>query len=105
MLEGFVNALQKVFGSKHERDVKELQPVVDQIIEIENTLTSLSHDQLREKTVEFKKRINDKIAEKQQEKDGLKNKVENDDELPTKEKEEIYTRVDKLEKEIIEDIK
>ncbi len=105
MLEGFVNVLQKVFGSKDERDVKELQPVVDKILEIEKSLPSLSHDQLREKTIEFKKRINDKIAAKQQEREELKSRVESEDDIPTKEKEEMYTRVDKLEKEIIEDIK
>lgn len=105
MLEGFVNVLSKVFGSKDERDVKELQPVVDHIIELEKTLSSLSHDQLRAKTTEFKKRIQDKIAEKEKEKDELKHHVESQEELPTNEKEEIYTRIDKLEKEIIADIK
>jgi len=105
MLEGFVNVLYKVFGSKHERDVKELQPVVDQILEIEKSLASLSHDELRAKTTEFKKRIEDKISEKEKEKQELKNKVEGEEEMPPAEKEKIYTEIDKLEKDILADIK
>ncbi|NNM95901.1 MAG: preprotein translocase subunit SecA [Bacteroidia bacterium] len=105
MLEGFVNVLSKVFGSKHERDVKELQPVVDHIIEIEQTLTALTHDQLREKTLEFKKRISEKVAAKEAEKKELKQKAESDENMPLAEKEEIYRDIDRLEKEIITDIK
>jgi preprotein translocase subunit SecA len=105
MLEGFVNVLYKVFGSKHERDVKELQPVADQVLEIQESLATLSHDELRAKTTEFKKRIQDKISEQEKEKSELKHQVENNDEMPAAEKESIYTRIDNLEKDILEDIK
>jgi preprotein translocase subunit SecA len=63
MLEGLVNSLSKVFGNKHDRDVKEIRPVIDEIIEIEKTLATISNDELRAKTAEFKKRIQDKINE------------------------------------------
>ena len=105
MLEDFVNALSRVFGSKHERDVKELEPVAEHIAEIEKSLASISHDELRAKTAEFKKRLKDKVGEKEAEKAALKNQVETEEELPSAEKEVIYTRVDKLEKEILEDIR
>jgi preprotein translocase subunit SecA len=105
MLEGFVNVLSKVFGNKHDRDVQELQPVIEKIEEIEKGLALLSHDQLRAKTTEFKKRIQDKVGDKEKEKAELKQKVENQDDLSAKEKEDIYREVDKLEKEILEDIK
>jgi preprotein translocase subunit SecA len=104
MLEGFVSALSKVFGNKHDRDVKEIQPVVDNILEIEKTLALISDNELRGKTAEFKKRIQDKIGENENKKKELKGKVESDEALPVKEKEEIYVEVDKLEKEILADI-
>src|SRR6476661_5161107 len=105
MLEGFVNVLSKVFGSKHDRDVQQLQPVIEKIEEIEKSLAGLSHDQLRAKTTEFKKRIQDKISDKEKEKAELKQKVENEDNLTPKDKEDIYHQVDKQKKEILEDIK
>ncbi len=49
--------LSKVFGSKHERDVKRMQPVVAAIDELEAGLEKLSDDELRGKTVEFREQI------------------------------------------------
>ena len=105
MLEGFVGVLSKVFGSKHARDVKELQPVIDNVLEIEKSLLSISHDDLRAKTAEFKKRIQDRIEEKEQTINELKERADAEVDLPVKEKEDLYTEIDKLEKEIIADIK
>jgi preprotein translocase subunit SecA len=51
------SVLTKVFGTKHERDIKKLQPLVDQINSLELSLTSLSDEQLRAKTDEFKERL------------------------------------------------
>ena len=50
-------ALTKVFGSKHERDVKRLLPNVAAINEIEPRIQALSDDQLRGKTAEFKQKL------------------------------------------------
>lgn len=52
-------ALAKVFGSKYERDIKTLQPLVDEINEIYAELSSLSEEELRGKTDVFKKRLAD----------------------------------------------
>ncbi len=105
MLEGFVGVLSKIFGSKDARDVKELQPIIDNALEIEKTLLSITHDELRAKTLEFKKRIQDRIEEKEQAKKELKERADTEIDLPIKEKEELYTEIDKLEKEIIAEIK
>jgi preprotein translocase subunit SecA len=50
-------ALTKVFGSKHERDVKRLQPRVAAINALEPAVLALSDDQLRAKTAEFRQRL------------------------------------------------
>jgi len=54
MVQGF---LTKIFGSKHERDVKRIGPIVEQINEIFETYHDLSDEELKGKTEEFKKRL------------------------------------------------
>jgi preprotein translocase subunit SecA len=56
MLTQFVT---KIFGSKHDRDVKKLWPLVNQINEYYESYKSLGEDELRAKTDEFKQRIQD----------------------------------------------
>ena len=51
------SVLLKVFGNKHERDVKKLQPLVDQINALEPSIKVLSDEQLKNKTDEFKDRL------------------------------------------------
>jgi preprotein translocase subunit SecA len=50
-------ALTLIFGSKHERDVKRMLPVVQQINALEPETSRLTDDQLRAKTVEFRERL------------------------------------------------
>jgi preprotein translocase subunit SecA len=52
-----INFLTKIFGSKSQRDVKRLKPLVVKINGFENGLDELSDDQLKAKTDEFKERI------------------------------------------------
>ncbi|MES0490615.1 MAG: preprotein translocase subunit SecA [Leptospirales bacterium] len=51
------SALKVIFGSKHERDVKRLSPMVEQINQLEKGLSDLSDDGLKAKTDEFKERL------------------------------------------------
>lgn len=59
----------KIFGTKHQREMKRIQPVVDKINSYEPQMQALSDDQLKAKTDEFKKRlqsgetVNDILAE------------------------------------------
>ncbi|KAA3616421.1 MAG: preprotein translocase subunit SecA [Calditrichaeota bacterium] len=55
--------LEKVFGNKHEKDVHKLEPIVAQINEIYETLSNLTDDELKNKTVEFKEKIATATAE------------------------------------------
>ena len=47
----------KIFGSKHERDIKRLQPFVDKINSLEKEIKSLSDEELKQKTNEFKQKL------------------------------------------------
>ncbi|MCK4556033.1 MAG: preprotein translocase subunit SecA, partial [Candidatus Aminicenantes bacterium] len=48
---------QKIFGTKNKRDLKKLQPYASAISELEPQFQSLSDDQLRAKTAEFKEKL------------------------------------------------
>jgi preprotein translocase subunit SecA len=50
----FDNLIKKVFGTKHERDLKKINPIVDQINEIYPTLKDVSREDLIKKTDQFK---------------------------------------------------
>ncbi|HUL38104.1 MAG TPA: preprotein translocase subunit SecA [Thermodesulfobacteriota bacterium] len=49
--------IKKIVGSKNERELKRIQPLVDQINQWEPKVSPLSEDQLRAKTVQFKERL------------------------------------------------
>ncbi len=53
----FSNFLKKIFGTKSKRDVKKMLPLVKRINELEISYQSLSDEELKNKTVEFKQRL------------------------------------------------
>jgi preprotein translocase subunit SecA len=52
-----LNFLTKVFGSKNERELKQLQPLVDCINELEPEIQALNDEQLKAQTAAFKQRL------------------------------------------------
>ncbi len=94
---GFIS---KLFGgSKSEKDVKSILPIVQKINEHFASYQSISNDELRGKTVEFKTRIKEHIKQVDEEISSLSKQAE---ELPFNEinqKDDIYKRVDELKKE------
>ena len=94
----FINSILKAFvGDKSEKDVKALQPYLTKIKAFEASLAALSHDELRAKTAEFKKRIQEARREKDDKIAALK--LEVDKKADIDEKEDIYVTIDALEKE------
>ena len=60
----FLNSLLKVFlGDKSGKDLKKLIPLVDEINNHFNKITSISNDQLRNKTIDFKEIISEETKE------------------------------------------
>ena len=49
--------LAKVFGTKHEREIKKIRPMVVAINDLEPQMMALSDAELAAKTVEFKQRV------------------------------------------------
>ena len=57
------SVIAKVFGTANDRSLKRLLPLVTQINALEASIEPLSDEQLREKTVEFRKRVADAVAD------------------------------------------
>lgn len=90
--------LAKIFGSKSERDIKAIQPIVGQINEEYAKLDSLSNDELRNKTGQFKETIALALSETDQKINELKTQAESP-ELSLQEKTALYDEIDVLGKE------
>ncbi len=87
-----------MFGTKHDKDVKLLRPIVDEINAEFEKLSGLSDEELRAKTDEFKQFIIDQIASLTQEEADLRQKLLTEV-LTHEEHEEIYARLAQIEKE------
>jgi preprotein translocase subunit SecA len=55
--------LTKVFGSSNQRALKAIQPIIQQINDLEPSVKKLSDDELRARTVEFKERVARAVAD------------------------------------------
>jgi preprotein translocase subunit SecA len=99
MLDFINKAMSSLFGSKSERDLKDVKPLVAKINEEYAKLQSLSHDALRDKTKEFQATISAYLKEINANIDELKANADNDPAMDADDKEKIYNEVDKLIKE------
>lgn len=93
-----LNILKKVFGDKSKKDLKEINPYVDRVIEAYKDIEKLTNDELRAKTPEFKKRISDYISEEETEIVRLKEMMSSNPNMDVDEKEENYIIIDTLSK-------
>jgi preprotein translocase subunit SecA len=84
--------LTSIFGSKHERDVKRMLPTVAQINSLEPTISRLTDEQLRGKTVEFRERVRPVVERL----DALKKEVPRDDNAIAGGKADLQAALDDL---------
>ena len=94
-----LNFISKLFGSKSERDVKGLLPLVEKVKAEFAKLEQLSNDELRAKTIQFKETIKQGLASIDAEIQEIKDRTENNPDLDVQEKVALYTELDKLEKD------
>ena len=92
----FLKSFLNFFGTKSKRDMKELVPLVEDILHMSDSITSISNDELRNKTVEFKQKISaehnkflDKIT-------VLRSQINNDSNRHNQER--IFKEIDELDK-------
>ena len=103
-----IGFLSKIFGgSKSEKDVKKMQPVVAEINQNFAAYRSLSNDELRGKTAFFRDRVKDHLSDIEQQIADKKAEAEQHHEEDIQSREAVYNDVDKLIKkkdELIEEI-
>jgi preprotein translocase subunit SecA len=92
--------LSKIFPSKHEKDVKELLPIVEEINNFFEEYKNLTDDELRAKTVEFREIIKKNTQEHEDKIGELRSKLTND--ISHDERKEIYDELEVTEKELDE---
>ena len=68
--------LNKIIGSQNRRELARIRPIVDKINSLESNVTSLSDDDLRQKTDEFRKRIAEKNDKFHAELEDLEKKID-----------------------------
>ena len=95
----FIKFLQSMFGNKSSRDMKLILPFVEQVKSAYEEIRQLDNDQLRAKTKELQAYIHEKGVAKQKEIEELKATIE---QTPIDEREPIFQKIDKLDKEVLE---
>jgi preprotein translocase subunit SecA len=92
-----LNFINKLFGgSKSEKDVKKLSPVINQINQHFQSYQSLSNDDLRAKTVDFRQRIATHVKEITTQISDLKTNAETTVDIHAKS--DLYKQIDQLVK-------
>lgn len=97
-----VDIIKKVFGSKSERDMKQVKPILEKVLAAYKDIDKLSNDELRARTEELKKKIREREEPFEKRIAEIKEHLESD--ILVSEKEKLATESDKLVKEEDEEI-
>ncbi|MFQ5334787.1 MAG: preprotein translocase subunit SecA, partial [Flavobacteriales bacterium] len=84
------------------KDIEEINVILEPISDFSRQFLEISNDDLRQKTLELKSRISEHISAEQQQIDEMNQRMEDEYEMDADEKEELYNKIDKLEKKITE---
>ncbi len=93
------SVISKILGSKYDRDMKVLKPVVEQVKAVYPEIEQLSNDGLRERSALLRQRVKESVQPLESQIEELKQKSETE-EMTVNQREDIYQQIDKLEKEI-----
>ena len=96
------DVIRKIFGSKADRDMKQIEPILNKILAIYGEIDALSNDELRARTERLKSILREKEAPFEKRIAEIKDELNTD--IPISKKEELATESDKLVKEEDEEI-
>lgn len=91
-----LSIIKKLFGSKSERDFREIKPLLEQTLLAYETIKNLDNDKLRSKTQEFRYIIAGELKAEQEQIDQLRRQMEEDFNMDVEEKEKLYNQIDAL---------
>lgn len=97
LLDTIGKVITKVFGSKSDKDIKKIQPLVDEIKSYEERIKQLNDDELKGKTEEFRQKIKDATAETVAETEDIKKQLNDVEDLSATEHREMAEYLDELE--------
>ena len=86
--------LKLFVGDKSKKDLKEINPIINQIHSYQDEMNKLSNNELRQKTETFKKLIKDSISDINIKIDKLKNEINETNDFDLKE--DLFSQIDKL---------
>ena len=95
----FNKILRSLFGDKSSRDMKLIQPMVEQVKAAYPAVQKLNNDQLRQRTKDIQRQVQDSALKQKEEIEKLKATIE---ETPIDERADIFAQIDKLEKEVLD---
>ena len=95
----FNSLIAKLFGTKSDRDLKEIMPYVDKVNAIYPTISAMDVNDMRARLQEIRAEIQSAGAEKREKINAIKANIENTE---LSEREGLYAQIDKLEKEILD---
>ena len=95
----FNKILRSLFGDKSSRDMKLIQPFVEKVKAQTPKIEVLDNDALRARTQEIRRQVQASAKEQKAEIEKLKATIE---ETPLDERADIFAKIDKLEKEVLE---
>ncbi|HEC66042.1 MAG TPA: preprotein translocase subunit SecA [bacterium] len=94
--------LKKIFGTKHEKDIKQLRPLIEEISALEPDISKLNDEELRAKTEEFRSRVKEREKEFGEEIKGLRKELSSA--VSPKEKAKIKVRLKDARNRVLENI-
>ncbi len=92
-----VDIIKKVFGTKSDRDMRKVRPVLEKVLAAYDEIDKLSADELRARSEALKVRIREVEAPFEKRISEIKDELETD--IPISEKEKLATESDKLVKD------
>ncbi len=95
----FIDFLSSIFGNKAQRDMKAIQPLVEEVKRIYPEIQALSNDELRECSQQIKQQVQQAPAELRKQIEELKGKIE---QTELQDRAPIFAQIDKLEKEVLD---
>jgi preprotein translocase subunit SecA len=94
------NLVKKIFGDKHEKDLKLLWPVVDEINEEYEKINNLTDEQLKAKTEEFRQKINEYTKETREKIEELNIKLQSNEDF---DRQDAHDELDNLNEHLNEE--
>ncbi len=92
--------LKALFGDKSSRDMKKIQPFVEQVKAVSPKIEALDNDALRARTQEIRQQVQSAAKSQKEEIEKLKATIED---TPLDERADIFAHIDKIEKEALDE--